>query len=458
VRKLLVIDDDPAFRDSLAETLRDLGHHVVEAADGEDGLARFDAARPDLVFLDLRMPGMDGLAVLRRLRGDAAGPLVPVVVLTAFASGTNTIDAMRQGAFDHLTKPLGRDEVSCVLDRALSRAAGSAAAVAEPMEGPLVGSSAAIRAVQKMVGMAAASDATVLVTGETGTGKELVARALHDHGPRAAGPFVSVNCAAIPAELLESELFGHVAGAFTGAVKAQAGRFREAQGGTLLLDEIGDMDAAMQAKILRALQERVVTPVGGRPEPVDVRIVAATHRDLLQLVGAGGFRADLYYRLHVIPIALPPLRERVADIVPLAQHFLRLANPAAPKRLSVEAARLLEGCAWLGNVRELRNAAERAAALARGPAIDAADLDFLRRADAADAAGVAARTDLTLPEAVTELERTMIRRALAEGRGSRAEAARRLGINRQLLYEKMRRYDLDFRLHGATEKASRPVS
>jgi len=442
VRKLLVIDDDPAFRDSLAETLRDLGHHVVEAADGEDGLARFDAARPDLVFLDLRMPGMDGLAVLKRLRGDAAGPPVPVVVLTAFASGANTIDAMRQGAFDHLTKPLGRDEVSDVLGRALSRAAGSAAVVAEPMDGPLVGSSAAMRAVQKMVGMAAASDATVLVTGETGTGKELVARALHDHGPRAAGPFVSVNCAAIPAELLESELFGHVAGAFTGAVKAQAGRFREAQGGTLLLDEIGDMDAAMQAKILRALQERVVTPVGGRPEPVDVRIVAATHRDLLQLVDAGGFRADLYYRLHVIPIALPPLRERVADIVPLAQHFLRLANPAAPKRLSLEAARLLEGCAWLGNVRELRNAIERAAALARGPAIDAADLDFLRRADGAGAPGVAAGTDLTLPEAVAKLEQAMIRRALAEGRGSRAEAARRLGINRQLLYDKMKRYGL----------------
>ncbi len=442
MRKLLVIDDDPAFRDSLAETLRDLGHHVVEAADGEDGLARFDAARPDLVFLDLRMPGMDGLAVLKRLRGDAAGPPVPVVVLTAFASGANTIDAMRQGAFDHLTKPLGRDEVSDVLGRALSRAAGSAAVVAEPMDGPLVGSSAAMRAVQKMVGMAAASDATVLVTGETGTGKELVARALHDHGPRAAGPFVSVNCAAIPAELLESELFGHVAGAFTGAVKAQAGRFREAQGGTLLLDEIGDMDAAMQAKILRALQERVVTPVGGRPEPVDVRIVAATHRDLLQLVDAGGFRADLYYRLHVIPIALPPLRERVADIVPLAQHFLRLANPAAPKRLSLEAARLLEGCAWLGNVRELRNAIERAAALARGPAIDAADLDFLRRADGAGAPGVAAGTDLTLPEAVAKLEQAMIRRALAEGRGSRAEAARRLGINRQLLYDKMKRYGL----------------
>lgn len=349
---------------------------------------------------------------------------------------------MRQGAFDHLTKPLGRNEIADVLGRALSRTVASTTAAAEPTDAPLVGSSPAIRAVQKMIGMAAASDATVLVTGETGTGKELVARALHDHGPRAAGPFVSVNCAAIPAELLESELFGHVAGAFTGAVKAQAGRFREAQRGTLLLDEIGDMNAAMQAKILRVLQERVVTPVGGRPEAVDVRIVAATHRDLLQLVDAGGFRADLYYRLHVIPIALPPLRERVSDIVPLARHFLRLANPKAPRYLSAEAAALVEGWGWPGNVRELRNATERAAALARGPAIGASDLGFLRQPDGAGAPGATAGTDLTLPEAVAELERAMIRRALAEGRGSRADAARRLGINRQLLYDKMKRYGL----------------
>lgn len=438
--RLLVIDDDPAFRDGLAETLRDLGHDVAEAASGEAGLALFDASRPDLVFLDLRMSGMDGLSVLKRLRGDAAAPPAPVVVLTAFASGANTIDAMRQGAFDHLTKPLGRDEVAEVLGRALSRTAVTAAA-AVPMDGPLVGSSAAIRAVQKLIGMAAASDATVLVTGETGTGKELVARALHDHGPRAGAPFVSVNCAAIPAELLESDLFGHVPGAFTGAVRAQAGRFREAQGGTLLLDEIGDMDAAMQAKILRVLQERIVTPVGGRPQTVDVRVVAATHRDLLRLIDAGGFRADLYYRLHVIPIALPPLRDRASDIVPLAEHFLRLANPGAPKRLSAEAVALLQAHGWPGNVRELRNAAERAAALARGPAIDASDLGFLRQGTVT-AAQPTTGTDLTLPEAVAELERAMIRRALAEGGGSRAEAARRLGINRQLLYDKMKRYGL----------------
>lgn len=445
--RLLVVDDDPAFRDVLAETLRDLGHDVAEASTGEEGLALFEAARPDLVFLDLRMPGLDGLSVLRRLRDDASAPAVPVIVLTAFASGANTIDAMRQGAFDHLTKPLGRNEVSEVLDRALSRAVVSKAAVAEPGDGPLIGSSPAIRAVQKLIGMAAASNATVLVTGETGTGKELVARALHDHGPRAEKPFVSVNCAAIPAELLESELFGHVPGAFTGAVKAQAGRFREAEGGTLLLDEIGDMNAAMQAKILRVLQERVVTPVGGRPEAVDVRVVAATHRDLPALIDAGGFRADLYYRLHVIPIALPPLRDRVSDIVPLAEHFLRLANSGlvrsgTAKGLSAVAAGLLQAHPWPGNVRELRNAIERAAALARGPAVDACDFEFLRQDLASGEVDAAASTDLTLPEAVAALEQAMIRRALAEGGGSRSEAARKLGINRQLLYDKMKRYGL----------------
>ena len=434
--RILVIDDDAAFRDGLAETLRDLGHAVTEAGSGEEGVRLYAAAAPELVFLDLRMPGMGGMAALERLRGAAAAPAVPVVVLTAYASGANTIGAMRQGAFDHLTKPLGREEIVAVLDRALHRPSPAAEAPALP-DGPLIGSSPAMRAVQKLIGMAAASDSTVLVTGETGAGKELVARALHEYGPRAKGPFVSVNCAAIPAELLESELFGHVAGAFTGAVRAQQGRFREAQGGTLLLDEIGDMDAAMQAKILRVLQERVVTPVGGKPEAVDVRVVAATHRDLLRLIEQGRFRADLYYRLHVIPIALPPLRDRVSDIVALARHFLQAANPAAPKRLSAGAAAALLGHGWPGNVRELRNAIERAAALARGAVIEAADLAFLTGAAPVDAVG-----EQSLPDAVAALERTMIARALAEAGGSRTEAAKRLGINRQLLYDKMKRHGL----------------
>lgn len=440
--RILVIDDDAGFRDGLAETLRDLGHDVEEAADGEAGLAAFAGARPALVFLDLRMPGMDGMAVLRALRGEAAAPLVPVIVLTAYASGANTIEAMRQGAFDHLTKPLGREDVRDALARALERDADATPPEEEePADGPLIGAGPAMRAVQKRVGMAAASDATVLVTGETGTGKEVVARALHSYGARAAKPFVSVNCAAIPAELLESELFGHVAGAFTGAVRAQAGRFREAQGGTLLLDEIGDMNAAMQAKILRVLQERVVTPVGGRPEPVDVRVVAATHRDLPALIEAGGFRADLYYRLHVIPIALPPLRDRVEDILPLALHFLRQPGGGAARGFSAEAVALLQSHPWPGNVRELRNVVQRAAALARGATIQAADLGVLRATPAAVDEAVA--EGQSLPEAVAALERAMIRRALAEAGGSRAEAARRLGIHRQLLYDKIKRHGLE---------------
>jgi DNA-binding NtrC family response regulator len=440
---LLLIDDDAAFREGLAETLRDLGHEVLEAPDGEAGLALAQASRPALVFLDLRMPGLEGMEVLRRLRTAAAA--LPVVVLTAYASGANTIEAMRQGAFDHLTKPLGRADIADVLARALRPTAPPGPAASPIEDGPLVGGSPAIRAVQKLIGMAAASDVTVLVTGETGTGKELVARALHEHGPRNGRPFVSVNCAAIPAELLESELFGHVAGAFTGAVRAQAGRFREAAEGTLLLDEIGDMDAAMQAKILRVLQERIVTPVGGRPEPVDVRIVAATHRDLLALVEAGRFRADLFYRLHVIPIALPPLRDRTADVVPLAEHFL-CALPGS-RRLSPAGAALLQSQPWPGNVRELRNAVLRAAALARSPVIEAADLAFL---SAPPPRPVPAGEALTLPAAVAGLEAEMIRQALAASGGNRTEAARHLGIHRQLLWEKMKRYGLDEQQAGTS--------
>jgi len=444
VARLLVIDDDRAFRESLVEALRDFGQDVAEAGSGAEGFAIIDSEPVDLVFLDLRMPGLDGLKVLSRLRANAAQPRIPVVVLTAYASSANTIAAMRLGAFDHLVKPVGRAEIAEVLRRALAAGAEQAAGVAAVEEGPLVGSSPAIRAVQKLIGMAAASDATVLVTGETGTGKELVARALHDYSPRAEKSFVSVNCAAIPPELLESELFGHARGAFTGAVAARAGRFREADGGTLLLDEIGDMDAAMQAKILRVLQERVITPVGGAAEPVDVRIVAATHRNLAALIEAGRFRADLFYRLHVIPIALPPLSERAPDIVPLAEHFLRHMAADDPKRLSSEAAALLLRHAWPGNVRELRNAIERAAILARGKVIGEAELDFLRPNPLPpvehDAGG---KSNRMLPEAVAELEAAMIRRILAESGGNRAEAARRLGINRQLLYEKIRRYGLE---------------
>ena len=438
---ILIVDDDDALRDTLAETARDLGHHPVLASSGREALSRLSGAHGiDAVLLDLRMPGeLDGMAVLRRLVARADAP--PVTVLTAHASAENTIEAMRLGAHDHLTKPVGRDALAEVLGQMLTRSRGQAGLPApEPADaGEIVGMSEGMRRVHKAIGLAAGSEATVLVTGETGTGKEIVARALHAHGRRRDGPFVPVNCAAIPAELLESELFGHVRGSFTGAVGDRRGAFREAHGGTLFLDEIGDMPLAMQAKILRALQDRVVTPVGGRPEPVDLRLVVATHRDLPRAVADGTFRQDLYYRLAVVPIALPPLRERIADILPLAEHFLRLSSDPRlrARKLGAEAASRLLAHGWPGNVRELRNVVERAALLARGDEIEPADL-----AVEGSPGAPADWLEGDLPTAVARLEAAMIRRALDRAGGNRTEAARLLGIQRQLLYAKMDRHGL----------------
>lgn len=445
---ILIADDDEGVRDALAEALTDLGQTVVEAADGQAALAAAARGGIGAVLLDLRMPGgLDGLEVLRRLRDRPDPP--PVAILTAFASAANTIEAMRLGAFDHLTKPIGRAELADLVARML-RTPDPAAAPAAPAEDgdALIGISARMRAVQKTIGLVADSDATVLITGETGTGKEVVARSLHRFGRRATGPFVAVNCAAIPSELLESELFGHVRGAFTGAVVERRGAFREAAGGTLFLDEIGDMGLMTQAKILRVVQEREVTPLGGKPVRVDVRIVAATHHDLPARVREGAFREDLYYRLAVVPIHLAPLRERPDDVVPLAEHFLA-ALPGPPRRLGPDATARLLAHPWPGNARELRNAMARAAALGRGTVIGAAELAFL----GAEGARPAIPPDWTagdLPTAVARLERAMIERALQESDGNRTEAARRLGIHRQLLYAKLRQFGLEPPASGET--------
>ncbi len=341
---ILIVDDDAAIREAMAEAMRDLGHDTRLAGSGREALELLDRGAANAVLLDLRMPGMDGLEVLRHIRARPQPP--PVTVLTAHATATNTIEAMRLGAFDHLTKPIGREDLAHVIARMIAGTVGHPVSEAASPQDQLIGSSEAMRRVQKAIGMLADSDATVLITGETGTGKELVARAIHDHGHRGGGPFVAVNCAAIPTELLESELFGHVRGAFTGAASDRIGAFRQADRGTLLLDEIGDMDLAMQAKILRALQERVVTPVGGKQVSVDVRVIAATHQDLPQRVRHGTFREDLFYRLHVVPIHLPALRERIADIVPLAEHFL--SRSSGGKRLSADAAARLLRHGWPG--------------------------------------------------------------------------------------------------------------
>lgn len=441
VTNILIVDDDAALREGIAETVVDLGYVALTAGDGLAALELLGRQTVDAVLLDLRMPGLDGLEVLARIRTRENAP--PVAILTAVATASNTIEAMRLGAVDHLTKPVGRAELADLIERMLrlhpAHAVGQPSPPADREE--LVGASAPMRAIQKTIGLLADSDATVLISGETGTGKEVVAQALHRHGRRRSERFVAINCAAIPADLMESELFGHVRGAFTGAVADRVGYFREAHRGTLFLDEVADMALPMQSKLLRALQERIVVPVGGAAIPVDVRVVAASHRDLPEAVRAGAFREDLYYRLGVVPVVVPPLRERLADIVPLAEHFLARAATASPLRLTAEAAALLLSHPWPGNVRELQNAMQRVTALVRGPVVEARDLGFLNPAHTEPPEQD--WLDGDLDTAIARMETAMIRRALAASGGNRAEAARRLGIHRQMLHTKMRRLGLD---------------
>lgn len=441
---VLIVDDEKALRDGLAEAIRDLGYEPVTASSGREALAEAARATPDAVLLDLRLPDMNGLQVLKYLHSEVGGAKPPVAIITAYATAANTIEAMRLGAFDHLTKPVGRNDLASLLERMLRsripKSSRPAAPDAECVPEDLIGSSTSMRDVQKTIGLVADSDATVLITGETGTGKEVVARTIHRVGARSGGAFMALNCAAIPSDLLESELFGHVKGAFTGAVLERKGAFREAHGGTLFLDEIGDMDLAMQAKILRAIQERVVTPVGGRPQKIDVRIIAATHRELEQWVKQGRFREDLFYRLNVVPIALQPLRKRPSDIAALANHFLALSS-SPKKHLSADALQRLTDHAWPGNVRELRNAMERIAVLSRSDVLTGPDFDFLAHAsNTGDTAFNPTSSDLS--SALEQLERRMIMDALAESKGNRSEAARRLGIHRQLLHAKAEKYGL----------------
>jgi two-component system NtrC family response regulator len=439
--RILIVDDDAAFRSALAATLHSLSHEVLEASSGMQGLQCMREQAPDLAIVDYRMPDMDGLAMLRSRAESPHLQTIPMVMLTAFASGQNTIEAMKLGAFDHLTKPIGRQDLIDIIARVMQARPSATATPITASDEWLIGQSQAMREVQKRIGLAAASDAPVLITGETGTGKEVIARALHRASHRADGPFVAVNCAAIPSELIESELFGHRKGAFSGAVADRNGHIREADGGVLFLDEIGDMPLSMQAKLLRVLQEGEVMPLGAsRTIKVNIRLVAATHRHLPDMVEHGDFRRDLFYRLNIIPIELPPLRARVADILALAEHFL--SGPGG-KRLSPDASQRLMHYAWPGNVRELKNVIERCKVLVRGDTIHATDLDALL--DSAHAGSTPEQDWLEgdMATAVARLEKAMIERALAQAQGNRAEAARRLGIHRPLLYRKMRDYGLD---------------
>jgi two-component system nitrogen regulation response regulator GlnG len=464
--RVLVADDEASIRFVLREALEEAGHEVTDVDSGEAAWAQLAAGGIDVAFLDIRMPEPTGLELLDRLRslgGDTA-----VVVITAQNTLENAVEAMKRGALDYLVKPFQIVEVLGLVDkairtRALEREVRALRREARGRGAPggdrLVGRSGAILEVFKTIGRVAAREVAVLITGESGTGKELVTRAIHQASPRAGGAFVAVNAAAIPRELLESELFGHERGAFTGATESRPGRFREASGGTLFLDEIGDMPPELQAKLLRVLQSGEVTSVGGkRAEKVDVRIVAATHRDLDALVREDRFREDLLYRLRVVPIHIPPLRERTEDVAVLAQHFVeRYAQElgTSARWLSESAVEFLASYAWPGNVRELENAIKRALVLASHDVLTPDDFAFLiAPAAPADDAGAADSLEERVRQETLALlrgaeprdlhlrilertERPLLEAVLAHTNGNQLRAASLLGINRNTLRKKI---------------------
>jgi two-component system response regulator AtoC len=440
---VLIVEDEPGLREGLAGAVQRLGCSSLGAPSLERARQLLQQESVDCILLDIRLKDGDGLTLLAELR---AGPLreVPVIVATAYGDSERTIRAMRDGAFDYVTKPFDLPALLVTVQRALEQRrmsrARPAPQAARAEAGGLVGSSAAMLVTWKLIGRAAASQAPVLVTGETGVGKELVARAVHDYSPRAREPFVAVNLAALPATLIESELFGHERGAFTGASGRRAGRFELAGAGTLLLDEIGDLEPSLQTKLLRVLQDGKFERVGGH-ETLDfrARVVAATHKPIHPGEAGSQLREDLYYRLAVIEIPVPPLRARRSDIPQLVAHALR----AAPARAVSEAA-LEQLCTyhWPGNVRELLHVVERAGVLASGEIIDVSDLpDAVRNHGVASVEPDADR--LTLREAVARLEQRMIAEALQRANGNRSEAARRLGIARAQLYAKLQEFGIE---------------
>jgi DNA-binding NtrC family response regulator len=449
--RLLVVDDEAHARTALAAVLRDEGYAVETAADGFKALSKLEECSPDLLLTDLKMPGLDGLELMQR--GKARDPELAVVMMTAFGAVDSAVAAMRAGAADCLAKPVNVEQLMLVVARELERRRLRAEAgllrqrLAErDRVGNLVGSSPPMQRVCDTILQVAPSRATVLITGESGTGKELVAAAIHEHSPRAGRAFVKLHCAALAETLLESELFGHERGAFTGAVDRRDGRFQQADGGTLFLDEIGDISPATQIKLLRFLQEHRFERVGGNQTiDVDVRVVAATNRDLRALAKEGKFREDLYYRLNVVVIEMPALRSRPSDIPLLAAHFLRRDSKESGKTISGftdEALAQLMGYAWPGNVRELENAVERAVVLCRGDVIRAEDLP-LQIAPTPDADG-----DMpVVPGAsITELERYAILKTLEHTGGSTSRAAQILGISPRTIQYRLHEY------HGAAQR------
>ncbi|RMG45231.1 MAG: sigma-54-dependent Fis family transcriptional regulator [Acidobacteria bacterium] len=443
--RVLVVDDKRNMLRLMEKVLRGDADVLLAASAGE-ALQRLREERIDVVLCDLRMPDGDGIEVLRACR--RVQPNAEFVLMTAYATVGTAVEALRLGAYDYLTKPVDPEQAREVVLRAAGRAAVSAGERIESLPG-VIGGSEPMRRLAELVRRLAKSDATVLVLGETGTGKERIARALHQLSPRAQHPFVAVNCAAIPADLLESELFGHARGAFTGATGERAGLFERAHRGTLFLDEIAELRSSLQAKLTRALEEKAVRRLGESAErPVDVRIVAATHQDLEGMVARGTFRADLWYRLNVAQVRVPPLRDRREDIEPLAVHFLRACQDAAPARrlrgFTAAALQALHDYDWPGNVRQLRAAVERAAVVADGERVDVGDLPPEIVGIAAEEPSERELGDLTWQEAVEQGRREIARRyltAVLRRYGGRvADAAAHAGVERESFYRLMRRY------------------
>jgi two-component system nitrogen regulation response regulator NtrX len=448
-RRILVVDDEPGIRQALGQLLEYEGYDVRTAGGGTEGIAEYEKFRPQLVFLDVKMAGLDGLEVLKRLRQLDGNALV--VMISGHATIQTAVEATQLGAYDILEKPLDTDRVLVLLRNAFEQRSLTEEneRLRQTIESryEIVGRTYAIRALLERIEKVASTPARVLITGENGTGKELVARAIHRGSPRAKKPFVEVNCAAIPSELIESELFGHMKGSFTGAISDRAGKFESADQGTLFLDEIGDMSLAAQAKVLRVLQDGVVTRIGGnKPVQVDVRVLAATNKDLEAEIAAGNFREDLFYRLNVVPISVPPLRERREDVEQLTIHFLRqlAARDGLPARaITDDAIHRLAELDWPGNVRELRNTIERLVILASGPTIGAADVERLVGRRAVEPAGLGNLIDCqTFEEFKQAAERAFLVAKLRVFDWNVSETARALDMPRSNLYKKIERYGL----------------
>jgi len=453
---ILIIDDNDTIREGLAHTVKKMGHEAVTAASGHAGIAAFKAKRADFVITDLKMEGGTGVEVLRVITGLDAD--VPIMLITGFGTVETAVEAMKLGAFDFLTKPIQTEVVRLKTERALELCAARRGrkkadamtdylrAEADGKFPELVGQGEKMAIVRRTVEKVAASDTTVFVAGESGTGKELVARAIHRLSKRANGPFIKVNCGALTETLLESELFGHEKGSFTGAIKQKLGRFELADNGTLFLDEVGDVPPAMQVKLLRALQEQEFERVGGEtPIKVDVRVVSATNKDLEAEVASGRFRTDLFFRLHVLPVKLPPLRERREDIPMLCAHFIAKLGPKTNARVrAVGDAALgrIMAYHWPGNVRELENAIEQALVFAESDEITPGSLpQFLQGGGDEDRLDVP--RELSLPEILDDLERQLILKAYAKAARVKTETARLLGIKTSALYYKLEKYGIE---------------